>query len=97
MTDPTRDLESKAETPSTSDERVEANTALGTGLGIGAFGVASATLIGSVCPLCVVAAPALIGYGVYKRVQCARAERNAATEDEQENEQVGYQPRRQGS
>jgi hypothetical protein len=58
------------------EERSEANTALGTGLGIGAFGVASAALIGSVCPVCVVAAPALIGYGVFKRVQCSRKSRN---------------------
>lgn len=55
-------------------ERAEANMSLGTGLGIGAFGVASATLLGAVCPMCVVAAPALIGYGIYKRVQCSRAQ-----------------------
>jgi hypothetical protein len=64
--------------PSTDDERREANTALGTGVGIGAFGVASAALLGAVCPMCVVAAPALIGYGVYKRVQLRRAHAKAA-------------------
>ena len=62
---------------SRDDERHEANTALGTGLGIGAFGAASAALLGSVCPLCIVAAPALIGYGVYKRINCAQPEPRA--------------------
>ena len=56
-----------------AEQRSEANSALGTGLGIGVFGLASAALVGAVCPLCVIAAPALIGYGVYKRVQCRKA------------------------
>lgn len=56
-----------------NDERTEANTAIGTGLGIGAFGVASAALLGSVCPLCVVAAPGLVGYGLYKRYASKRS------------------------
>jgi hypothetical protein len=59
------------------DERAEAYTAIGTGAGIGAFGIASAALLGSVCPACVVAAPALIAYGVYRRVQCARRARSS--------------------
>lgn len=57
------------------DERRDANTTLGAGLGIGAFGLASAALLGATCPVCVVAAPALIGYGALKRVRCARAAR----------------------
>jgi hypothetical protein len=61
----------------TSDQdRHEANAALGTGLGIGAFGAASAVLLGATCPLCVIASPALIGYGIYKRAKLSRAERN---------------------
>lgn len=47
-------------------------------MGIGAFGAAGALLLGAVCPICVVAAPALIGAGVYKRAACYLAERRAA-------------------
>lgn len=49
--------------PETTDAR---SLILG-GLGIGAFGVISAVVGGAVCPVCVVAAPALVGVGVYKR------------------------------
>lgn len=46
------------------------------GLGIGAFGIVSTALIGATCPLCVVAAPTLVGAGLYKRW---RAKRNNRT------------------
>lgn len=64
------------------EARRDANAAMGTGFGIGALGVASATLLGAVCPICVVAAPALIGYGVFKRIQCARTADDAVPERE---------------
>lgn len=48
-------------------DKAEANSLITGGLGIGAFGVASATLLGAVCPVCVVAAPAMVGVGLYKR------------------------------
>ena len=51
-------------------EKAEANTLITGGLGIGAFGAASAALLGAVCPVCVVAAPALVGVGLYKRYRC---------------------------
>lgn len=38
-----------------------------TGAGIGVLGAVSAIIGGAVCPLCVVAAPALIGMGAYRR------------------------------
>ncbi len=38
------------------------------GLGIGALGVAGAA-IGAVCPLCVVATPALLGLGAVQKVR----------------------------
>ncbi len=48
-------------------ERGDANTLIAGGLGIGAFGLISAAIGGAVCPVCVVAAPALLGVGAYKR------------------------------
>ena len=36
------------------------------GAGIGAFGAASLAIIGTTCPLCFVAAPALVGVGLWK-------------------------------
>ena len=41
--------------------RKEGNQLLGLGLGVGAWGAASGVLLGAVCPVCVVAAPALVG------------------------------------
>jgi hypothetical protein len=63
------------------DARYEANAAIGTGLGIGAFGAASAVLLGATCPMCVIASPALIGYGLYKRAKLSRAEAAAKRND----------------
>ena len=57
--------------------RKDGNAFLASGLGIGAFGVASGVLLGAVCPVCVVATPALIGAGVYKRVRAWRLEKQA--------------------
>jgi hypothetical protein len=39
------------------------------GLGIGAVGALSAAAFGAVCPVCVVAAPALLAMGVAKHVK----------------------------
>jgi hypothetical protein len=52
--------------------RKEANSAIAMGLGIGAFGAASLALVGATCPLCVVAAPALVSWGLYKRLRARR-------------------------
>jgi len=54
------------------ERKAEANQMIGAGLGIGAFGAASAVLLGATCPICVVAAPALIGVGVLKRLRSKR-------------------------
>lgn len=43
------------------------------GLGVGAIGVAGAVLLGATCPVCVVATPALIGAGLYRRWRRRRA------------------------
>jgi len=40
---------------------------IATGLGVGAIGVAGTLLLGATCPVCVVATPALLGAGLYKK------------------------------
>jgi len=57
------------------DRRKEGNQLLGLGLGVGAWGAATGMLLGAVCPLCVVAAPALVGAGLFRRWQAGRPER----------------------
>ncbi len=50
----------------------EANGMLSMGAGIGAIGALSALAFGAVCPICVVATPALVGVGLYKRMRLHR-------------------------
>ena len=51
-----------------NDEAREANTCIGLGLGVGALGAAAATVGGAVCPLCIIIAPALIGFGMLRKI-----------------------------
>lgn len=48
------------------------------GLSIGAFGAVSAVVGAAVCPICVVATPALLGVGLYKRWKERSAEAPAS-------------------
>jgi hypothetical protein len=64
-----------------AEQRSEANTAILTGAGLGAWGAFSAAALGAVCPLCVVVAPALLGYGAYKHYD-VRKRTKAANDDE---------------
>ena len=48
------------------EKRKDSNLALGAGAGLGAYAGWTFTT-GSVCPICVVAAPALIGLGLWGR------------------------------
>lgn len=52
----------------------DGNEMIATGLGVGAIGVAGA-LLGAACPICVVATPALIGVGLYKKWKSKRPTR----------------------
>jgi len=45
---------------------------MATGLGIGVFGAAAALIGGAVCPVCVVATPALLGLGAFRRWRARR-------------------------
>ena len=58
--------------PIADERRKDANTMIAAGLGVGAFGAASLALVGAACPLCVVAAPALVGLGVIQRIRSRR-------------------------
>jgi hypothetical protein len=55
-----------------AEQRGEARRLVGMGLGLGALGAVTAVTFGAVCPVCVVAAPALITFGVIKQVQARR-------------------------
>jgi hypothetical protein len=61
------------------NELRDANSCIALGAGLGAMGTGTALLVGATCPLCVVFAPALIGYGVWKRFSVNR-ERSANAE-----------------
>ena len=50
----------------------DANGKVKWGLGIGAFAVASYAILGSVCPPCLIASPALIGAGLLGRAKARR-------------------------
>jgi hypothetical protein len=55
------------------EESRDANSCIAFGASLGAVGTGTALLAGATCPLCVVLAPALIGYGVWKRFAANRA------------------------
>ena len=50
----------------------DANECMAIGAGIGVLGAVSAMSIGAVCPVCYIAAPALIGTGLLKRAVVRR-------------------------
>ncbi len=58
------------------EEDRESAKLLWAGAGIGAIGVASAIAGAAVCPVCVVAAPALLGAGAFKRWRARRQKGN---------------------
>ena len=53
-------------------EAAEGTRLMLSGAGLGAVGIASAVVLGASCPLCAVGAPALIGWGAYKRWTATR-------------------------
>ena len=54
------------------DARKDANGCIMIGAGVGVAGIVAALASGAVCPLCVVAAPGLIGAGLVKRFTAER-------------------------
>lgn len=73
--DPTAPNDPSAEPPNPprTEDRADANAMMLTGAGIGVIGVVSAAIGGAVCPVCVVAAPALLGFGAFRRWRSTRA------------------------
>lgn len=53
--------------------REESNSYLTAALSVGVIGVVSAAVGGALCPVCLVAAPALVGAGAYKRWRAHRS------------------------
>ena len=72
--------EDKDKQPLTIAERdlKGANVTIGLGAGIGAFGAVSALAVGAVCPLCIVATPALLGLGLYQRARVKKIQKKVA-------------------
>ncbi|MEM9469932.1 MAG: hypothetical protein AAF988_07195 [Pseudomonadota bacterium] len=50
------------------------------GSGIGAYGATNFALSGFICPACIIAAPALLGYGAYQRYKFNKNQRDAQKE-----------------
>ncbi len=77
MTDDAR----RAELERARDEaRAEGNRLLGSGTAIGVATALSTVLLGATCPLCVVGVPALLGFGVIKRIEARRIAARLAAE-----------------
>lgn len=51
-----------------SAKKDDSNKYLVCGLGLGGFATASVLLTGAACPLCIIATPALLAAGIYKKI-----------------------------
>ncbi len=61
-------------------ERAEANRLMISGVALGALDVVAIAALGVGCPLCAVGAPALLGWGAYRRWKVKRFEKAVANE-----------------
>jgi hypothetical protein len=68
-------MEENRETQAVSEEGRDATACMAMGAGVGALGAASAAFVGVVCPLCIIVAPGLVGYGAYKKWRASRFQR----------------------
>lgn len=74
--------QNKDETGETCKRDVaEANTCIGLGAGVGALGAGTALVTGATCPICWIAAPALVGIGLYKRLKNRHQQEKSITAD----------------
>lgn len=62
--------------------REEAKTLLVGGATLGTFSVVTTVIAGTTCPMCLVAAPVMLGAGAYKRWRLARVQQEEARERE---------------
>ena len=75
----TRPIEPVEDSSKDEDDRKHANTLMLGGLGIGTVGMIAAAVGGAVCPVCVVAAPALLCAGAFRRWRTAKRRTRCAT------------------
>jgi hypothetical protein len=54
------------------EDKNEANAMLAGGATVAALGLLGALVSGAICPVCVIAAPALIGIGAARKIRAAR-------------------------
>ena len=72
-------MENRNETDSESEAEQklkDGNTILASGLGVGVLGAVGAAISGAVCPVCIVATPALIATGLYQRRAAKKAKQS---------------------
>lgn len=55
--------------PKKNNKVTEGNDYLLMGGGVGAYGATLAVVTGTICPTCIIIAPALIGAGIYKKLR----------------------------
>jgi hypothetical protein len=63
----------------------EGNRCIAVGLGIGGLGAGTLLAFGAACPLCLVAAPGLVGLGLLKRMRAKSPRGPAKASGELEN------------
>lgn len=73
-------MEKEPETGNPEKPTDNSSLILGTGLGLGAYATATTVLAGVTCPLCVVAAPALIATGLYQKMKKTKNKSDARDE-----------------
>lgn len=50
------------------EKKDDSNKYIVCGLGLGGFATASILLTGAACPMCIIATPALLATGIYKKI-----------------------------
>lgn len=65
----------------------DGNQCIAMGVGLGGFGAGTLLAFGATCPLCLVAAPGLVGLGLYKRFKAKSAKAATAVGGEVKNGQ----------
>ena len=66
------DRPNPGETSAPDTDTRDANRTMLAGVGIGVLGVVTAAIGGAVCPVCVIAAPAIVGVGAFRRWRGSR-------------------------
>lgn len=73
-------------------ERAEANRLMISGVALGALDVVAIAALGVGCPLCAIGAPALLGWGAYRRWKVKRFEKAVADEANRAEDAEGRTP-----